>query len=62
MYILTIVFVSQISVVSNFPSRDACELAAQRALAFAVGPQAVASARCDLQVSGGRPQAPIAQT
>lgn len=62
MYILTIVFVSQISVVSNFPSLDACELAAQRALTFVVGPQAVASARCALQVSGARQQAPVGQS
>ncbi len=52
MYILTIVFVAtQISVVSLHSSKDACEDAAQRALNFSVGSQAVASARCELQAA-----------
>lgn len=47
MYILTIVFlVSQVSIVSQHATREACELAAARALSFDVGTQAVASARC----------------
>ena len=50
MYVLTIVFlVSQVSVVSLHASKDACELSAARARAFNVGPQAVASARCEPQ-------------
>jgi hypothetical protein len=59
MYILTIVFVaSQVSVVSTHNSRDACEQAAQRALTFTVGPQAVATARCESQDAEGRKQVP----
>lgn len=55
MYILTIVFVvSQVSVVSAFSSRDACEQAAQRALTFAAGPQAVSSARCEPEATQSR--------
>lgn len=51
-YVLTIVFlVSQVSVVSLHASRDACELAAERARLFNVGPQAVGSARCEPQMA-----------
>ena len=47
MYLLTIVFlVSHVTIVSLHASRDACELAAQRALLMSAGPQAVESARC----------------
>lgn len=54
MYLLTIVFlVSHVTIVSLHASRDACELAAQRALLMSAGPQAVESARCAPQ--GGRP-------
>lgn len=49
MFILTILFVSQVSVASAYPSKDACEQAAQRALTFSIGPQAVVSARCELR-------------
>lgn len=56
-YVLTIVFlVSQVSIVSLHASRDACELAAERARLATVGPQAVGSARCELQPAPGAPK------
>jgi hypothetical protein len=49
-YVLTIVFlVSQVSIVSLHATKDACELAAERARLFTVGPQAIQSARCEPQ-------------
>lgn len=47
MFVLTIVFMySQVSLVSLHASQETCEVVARRALAFAQGAQAVASARC----------------
>ena len=50
LYILTIVFLlSQVSITSLHATLDACELAAERARMAKFGPQAVGSARCELQ-------------
>jgi len=50
LYVLTIVFLlSQVSITSLHASQDACELAAERARMAKFGPQAVGSARCELQ-------------
>lgn len=48
MYVLTIVFlVSHINITSVHASKEACELAADRARLATVGAQAVESARCE---------------
>ena len=48
MYTLTIVLlVSKLVLVSDFATREACEVAAEDARAFKAGAQAVESARCD---------------
>ena len=52
MYVLTIVFLfSQVSIMSLHASKEACELAAERARLFKAGLQAVGSARCELQTA-----------
>lgn len=53
MYVLTIVFlVSQVNIVSLHASKEACEVAAERARLANSGPQAVGSARCEPQAAG----------
>ncbi|MES3013409.1 MAG: hypothetical protein V4750_06730 [Pseudomonadota bacterium] len=52
MYVLTIVFlVTEVSIVSLHMSKEAGELAAERARLSTVGPHAVESARCALRAA-----------